>query len=143
LIFFCFAGPCGGKTTVQSVLTETFERDGWKVFHVPEAATILLGGGVEFSRLTADEGLFFLFLFLIDLEFKLSFKKSILANEFQANLLRTMMTIEQTFFDLANIEVSKGRNAIVICDRGAMDPSACNFLFIDFLALKILINYIF
>jgi len=41
---------------MQSVLTESFEKDGWKVYHVPETATMLLNGGVVFSELTAAQG---------------------------------------------------------------------------------------
>lgn len=44
-------GPCGGKTTGQERLATFFENLGWKVFTVPETATILLGGGVKFSEL--------------------------------------------------------------------------------------------
>ena len=40
---------------------------------------------------------------------------------FQENLLKTMIQIENSFFDLAN---STERNCLVICDRGAMDASA-------------------
>ena len=42
--------------------------------------------------------------------------------EFQENLLKTMMQIEDTFFSMA--EHSK-RNCLIICDRGTMDASAC------------------
>ena len=41
---------------------------------------------------------------------------------FQENLIRTMMQIEETFFDLA---ASCPQNCLVICDRGIMDASAC------------------
>ena len=40
---------------------------------------------------------------------------------FQENLLKTMLQIEDTFFDLAE---TTDRNCLVICDRGAMDASA-------------------
>ena len=39
-------GPCGGKTTAQNRLATFFESLGWRVFRVPETATILLNGGV-------------------------------------------------------------------------------------------------
>ena len=39
----------------------------------------------------------------------------------QANLLKTMLQIENAFFDLAE---ESNRNCLVICDRGAMDASA-------------------
>ena len=40
-------GPCGGKTTAQNRLATFFESLGWRVFRVPETATILLNGGVN------------------------------------------------------------------------------------------------
>ena len=42
-------GPCGGKTTAQNRLATFFESLGWRVFRVPECATILLNGGVPES----------------------------------------------------------------------------------------------
>jgi len=91
-------GPCGGKTTGQARLCTFFETLGWKVYRVPETATVLLGGGVKFTDLEEDE-----------------------VYVFQENLIRTMMQIEDTFFDLAS---SCSRNCLVICDRGIMDASA-------------------
>lgn len=91
-------GPCGGKTTGQSRLCTFFENLGWKVFRVPETATVLLSGGVKFSDLTAEE-----------------------AYKFQENLIRTMIQIENTYFELGN---SSTRNCLIICDRGVMDASA-------------------
>nr|XP_034182173.1 TRPL translocation defect protein 14 isoform X4 [Osmia lignaria] len=41
--------------------------------------------------------------------------------KFQENLLRTMIQIENTFFQLGE---SSSRNCLIICDRGAMDASA-------------------
>jgi hypothetical protein len=37
------AGPCGGKSTAQAALKEFFTNLGWRVYCVPEAATVLLG----------------------------------------------------------------------------------------------------
>ena len=91
-------GPCGGKTTGQACLSTFFENLGWKVYRVPETANILLSGGVDFADLTKEA-----------------------QQQFQANLLKTMMQIENSFFDLAN---ASSRNCLVICDRGAMDASA-------------------
>lgn len=91
-------GPCGGKTTGQSRLCTFFENLGWKVFRVPETATVLLSGGIKFTDLTADE-----------------------AFKFQENLLRCMIQIENTFFELGR---SCKRNCLIICDRGTMDASA-------------------
>ncbi|XP_067004207.2 TRPL translocation defect protein 14-like [Anabrus simplex] len=91
-------GPCGGKTTGQSRLCTFFENMGWKVFRVPETATILLSGGIKFSDLSVEE-----------------------AVKFQENLLKTMIQIEDTFFALGE---SCSRDCLIICDRGAMDASA-------------------
>ncbi|PNF36857.1 TRPL translocation defect protein 14 [Cryptotermes secundus] len=91
-------GPCGGKTTGQSRLCTFFENLGWKVFRVPETATVLLSGGIKFSDLSAEE-----------------------AYKFQENLLKTMLQIENTFFALGE---SCTRDCLIICDRGTMDASA-------------------
>ncbi|XP_063603821.1 TRPL translocation defect protein 14-like [Penaeus indicus] len=91
-------GPCGGKTTGQSRLCTFFENLGWKVYRVPETATLLLSGGIKFSDLSEDD-----------------------AVVFQENLLKSMMQIENTFFSLAE---SCSKNCLVICDRGTMDASA-------------------
>lgn len=91
-------GPCGGKTTGQAKLSTFFENLGWKVYRVPETASVLLAGGVNFADLPEYAQI-----------------------EFQENLLHTMIKIENTFFALA--EASE-RNCLVICDRGTMDASA-------------------
>ena len=43
-------------------------------------------------------------------------------NLFQHSILTTLLEIERTFFQLADQDKS---NVLVVCDRGAMDPSAC------------------
>lgn len=45
------------------------------------------------------------------------------AYSFQRNMLKTILQLETTFFELAEDE--EKRNVLVVCDRGAMDPSAC------------------
>ena len=42
-------GVCGGKTTVQTMLSDVFANMGWKVFRVPETASILLGYTLNFT----------------------------------------------------------------------------------------------
>ena len=44
------------------------------------------------------------------------------SQRFQDNILRTILQLEKTFFDMA--EEDRG-NVLIVCDRGAMDPSAC------------------
>ena len=46
------------------------------------------------------------------------------AIEFQQNMLKTVLQLEATFFDMAREDK---KNVIVICDRGSMDPSACEY----------------
>jgi predicted ATPase len=95
-------GPCGGKSTVQAMLSDVFENMGWKVFRVPETATVLLSGGVNFAELSAEQ-----------------------AYQFQKDLLSVMLNMEQTYFNLAESEADlNDRKVLVICDRGAMDASA-------------------
>uniref|UniRef100_A0A2P2HW69 TRPL translocation defect protein 14-like n=2 Tax=Hirondellea gigas TaxID=1518452 RepID=A0A2P2HW69_9CRUS len=91
-------GPCGGKTTGQSRLCTFFENLGWKVYRVPETATVLLGGGIKFAELSDAEAI-----------------------KFQENLLTTIMQLEKVYFDLAS---SCRQNCLIICDRGTFDASA-------------------
>ena len=48
-------GPCGGKTTGQAHLATFFESLGWKVFRVPETATVLMSGGISFGELSEEQ----------------------------------------------------------------------------------------
>lgn len=47
------------------------------------------------------------------------------ALKFQENLLRCMLQIENTFFELGE---KCEQDCLIICDRGAMDAAACNNL---------------
>jgi len=96
-------GPCGGKTTGQSKLATFFESIGWKVFRVPETATVLMSGGIAFGELNQEQVL-----------------------DFQFNLIKTMLTLEDTYFSMAEKWNCSGgqQNCLVICDRGTMDASA-------------------
>ncbi|XP_067630004.1 TRPL translocation defect protein 14 [Eurosta solidaginis] len=133
-------GPCGGKTTGQSRLCTFFENLGWKVFRVPETATVLLSGGVKFSDLTDKEAPQTPSTFkyknlpfaapehsLIDLTASCprcladAASYSSEAYKFQENLIRTMIQIENTYFELGH---SSQRDCLIICDRGVMDASA-------------------
>lgn len=87
-------GPCGGKTTALSTLTERFQALGWRVFRVPEAATVLISGGHSFANTTPLQ-----------------------QYQFQATLLRLMLNLEESFISLAR---STHQKCIVLCDRGTM-----------------------
>jgi len=43
-----------------------------------------------------------------------------------------MVQIENTYFELGN---SSTRNCLIICDRGVMDASACEYLIMEFYPL--------
>ena len=49
----------------QITLSTIFESMGWRVFRVPETATILLGGGVSFSLLDDEQRLDFQVVFRV------------------------------------------------------------------------------
>uniref|UniRef100_A0A6B2L5P0 NadR/Ttd14 AAA domain-containing protein n=1 Tax=Arcella intermedia TaxID=1963864 RepID=A0A6B2L5P0_9EUKA len=72
---------------------------GFKVFNVPEVASIFInGGGIKFSSITEDE-----------------------VYVFQLNLIKTMMVLEDAFYNIAS---STGQPSVIISDRGTMDPAA-------------------
>jgi len=91
-------GPCGGKTTGQAHLATFFESLGWKVFRVPETATVLMSGGISFGELNEEQVL-----------------------DFQEHLVSTMMALEDTYFSMAE---KCSQNVLIIADRGVMDASA-------------------
>jgi len=91
-------GPCGGKTTGQAQLATFFESLGWKVFRVPETATVLMSGGIAFGDLNEEQVL-----------------------DFQEHLVATMMALEDTYFSMAE---KCSQNVLIIADRGVMDASA-------------------
>lgn len=62
----------------------------------------------------------------------------VIATKFQENLLRCMLQIENTFFELGE---SCEQDCLIICDRGAMDAAACNiYFYLYFTNSKILSN---
>jgi len=90
-------GPCGGKSSALTRVVPHLEGLGFRVYLIPEAATLLFTAGVPIPRTTNE----------------------ILA--FQGNLMKTQMHIEDVIYDLA---VSSKKPSVVICDRGAMDSRA-------------------
>jgi len=91
-------GPCGGKTTGMAHLATFFESLGWKVFRVPETATVLMSGGISFGDLNEEQVL-----------------------DFQEHLVSTMIALEDTYFSQAE---KCAQNVLIIADRGVMDASA-------------------
>ena len=90
-------GPCGGKTTSMAHLSELLEGLGYRVFLVPEAATLMMTSGASPLGGPRDRLLF------------------------QRNLIKLQMSLEDCFTELAR---GCGQPAVVLCDRGTMDTSA-------------------
>jgi len=93
-------GPCAGKTTAMALLAERFRSRGFRVFLVPEAATLLFTGGAGQANITGDSECRILF---------------------QSILARLQITLEDGFFALAQ---QCRAPSIVLCDRGFLDGRA-------------------
>jgi CYTH domain-containing protein len=91
-------GPCGGKSSAQSLITDRLEGLGFDVYRVPEAATLLFSGGVNVGDPDPPPVI-----------------------EVQRSILRTMLALEDNF---ASVARSTGRPSVILCDRGTMDASA-------------------
>jgi len=94
-------GPCGGKSTALSLISDRLRSLGFRVFTVPEAATIVItGGGIfkDMRDMTPDQRL-----------------------AFEGSLMKTKMALEDAFFAIAS---ASGEPAVIICDRGTMDTAA-------------------
>lgn len=83
------------------MLSDRLRSLGFRVFIVPEAATIVItGGGIwkDYREMTADQAL-----------------------AFEGNLMKTKMALEDAFHSIAE---ASGEPSVIICDRGTMDTSA-------------------
>ena len=93
-------GPCAGKTTAFSTLNTALSDRGFRVFQVPEAATMLMKGGAFIQS------------------GKMSFSNAV---KFQINLMKMQMALEDNFLEIA---LSCDKPSVILCDRGVMDGSA-------------------
>lgn len=91
-------GPCGGKTTAMARLFERLQALGFRVFIVPEAATMLISGGVSFRDVSMQQ------LFALE-----------------TALLRAQIALEDAFVHAAE---ACGQPAVILYDRGTLDVSA-------------------
>lgn len=91
-------GPCGGKTTAISAIEENFTEKGYHVIVVPEAATLLINGGIR----PFGEG-------------------SLSMYDFQKYVMSLQLSLE----DLAETAAQEiSQPTIIICDRGLLDDKA-------------------
>ncbi len=99
-------GPCAGKTTAFSYLTEWLLDLGFRVFTIPEAATLVIQNGVQDIGRIATEN-FPLYL------------------EFQRHILeRQQRERELTQRFAANFPEAAAGKAVILSDRGPMDGLA-------------------
>ena len=102
-------GPCSGKTTAMSHISDRLRSLGFNVYVVPEAATMLILGGIPLL-----EG-------------------DVLSK--QLDLLKLQKTLEDTFFYEAR---RSGKRSVVLCDRGTLDNKAfvTPEMWVEFLAAE-------
>lgn len=92
-------GPCGGKSTALTHISDRLSSLGFRVFRVPEAATVLITAiGVIPPLMNPLE-----------------------RSTFEGVVVKTKIALEDTFYALAK---SSGRPSVIICDRGTMDTAA-------------------
>lgn len=91
-------GPCAGKSTCMSMLQRRFETTNVKLYCVPEAATLLMNGGLTWNNMTPEKVI-----------------------KYQSTLLKLQMYLEDTYTAIAEAD---GGAALILCDRGTMDGRA-------------------
>ena len=82
----------------MSQIADRVESLGYRVFRVPEAATLMFGGGFSLDGVSPAQ--------LVELE---------------ATMVRTVMSLEDRFAEAARVY---GDRAVLLCDRGLMDIRA-------------------
>lgn len=97
--FVITGGPCGGKTTAMERLQVFLRERGFRVFVVPEAATILFTNGASPDDLASPE----------------------CETAFQSFVIGAQIQLEDSFMRYAK---STGKKSVLLCDRGIMDGSA-------------------
>ena len=97
--FVLTGGPCGGKTTAMARLQGFLKERGFRVFIVPEAATMLLLNGATFD----------------------DFSNPKCPMAFQQFVIKTQISLEDSTENYAR---TTGQDSVILCDRGTMDGSA-------------------
>jgi len=96
-------GPCAGKTTAMTHISERLREMGIRVYIVPEAATLVANGGglIDVGKMNTHQRI-----------------------KLQSVIIKYIMDMEDHFVNLAALSDNPTETAVVLCDRGAMDPSA-------------------
>lgn len=92
-------GPCGGKSTAVASISDRLLSLGFRVFRVPEAATLLITGtGLSPPSLKEPE-----------------------RTVFEGTIIKTKIALEDIFYQIAK---AGNTPSVIICDRGTMDTRA-------------------
>ena len=91
-------GPCAGKTTALSRISDYFSKAGWHTLVVGEVATELITSGI----------------------YRTSFKDSF---HFQKTLIKTQILKEKNYVEAAQ-EITDSDKILIVCDRGLYDCKA-------------------
>jgi predicted ATPase len=92
-------GPCGGKTTALARVSFYLRERGFEVITVPEAFTLLFSSGMSFDYFETEG---------MDLIV-------------QEAVLNVQFSVED---GLESVLKARGKPAVMLCDRGAMDSAA-------------------
>lgn len=91
-------GPCGGKTTMQKVLSHHFTSKGFEVHLIHEVASMIVFSGIHFKQMPAHK-----------------------IPELQRNILLIQLALEKQFEALSQLS---DKPVLLISDRGGMDALA-------------------
>lgn len=91
-------GPCGGKTTAMTKLTERLQGFGFRVIVVPEVATAVFGGGITLANCTEQQ-----------------------VAQIEVAMLRLQMSLEDQFIHAAEAHTMP---TVLLFDRGCLDYKA-------------------
>jgi nucleoside-triphosphatase THEP1 len=96
--FVISGGPCGGKTTALARVFSYLRERGFEVINCPEAYTILNSNGMSFDFFTTEG----------------------MSTVIQGTVLDVQLALED---GVQRVLKARGKPAVMICDRGAMDGS--------------------
>lgn len=91
-------GPCSGKTTGMSYLSEKLSDFGFRVFVVPETATMIINSGLDIRLMKSVEQVL----------------------DFQSAILDLQIFLEKEIEDHAN-KIFPNDKKVILLDRGLMD----------------------
>lgn len=92
-------GPCGGKSSSLVKLKTALNKQGYDMYSVPEAPTMLMNGGCRYPGINGG----------------------FLLAEFEGALIQLQLQLERSY---TRIAASTGRPSVVVMDRGLLDIKA-------------------